>query len=155
MYSVTAESTDRLVQLRLSGKVSGKEYAAICALLHDTLARNQNLDLLCELDGVRGIGLTAIWRAARIATQNETNLRRVAVVGDRQHYKWARVLVRGFHAETRYFPPAQRMQATRWLRQTATHATSASNAGLFGDASYRPATVKQPKQKKKQRKSAK
>lgn len=147
MYSVTPESSNNLVHLRLSGKISGKEYGEICAVLRDALVRKRPMDLLCELDDFRGIRLTAIWRAARMATQNETNLRSVAVVGDRQRYKWARVLVRGFHAETRYFDRAHRTRALRWLAQADRRGTSAPDGRLLGDANYRGIQVQRQKRK--------
>lgn len=145
MYAVTWEATPGLMTMKLSGKVSGKEYAEICKAIRGAVEKNPPVDLLCELDGFRGIGLTAMWRAALTATENSTNLRRVAVVGEPTRYKWARVLVRGFHAETRYFDQAHRTRAIRWLEKAARHGASSPAGGFIGDASYRDLTIQRQK----------
>ena len=135
MYSLKTETTGNLVELQLSGKVSGNEYKQICASLTERLERQPNFNLLCELDDFQGIKFGALWRAALVATDNRINLRRIAVVGAREGYKWARALVRGFHAETLYFDRSQRLQAMRWLGSR--QASVPQRGGLLGDASYR------------------
>lgn len=150
MYSVTPDTPGRLVRLTISGRVSGREYEEICSLLSEAIGTRRVVDLLCELDeSFRGITLPVLWRAARVAVANETNLRRVAVIGGKKSYKWARALVRGFHAETRYFEQTHRSQAMRWL-SASNPARSESEGGLFGDASYRTAAFRHDR--KKQRK---
>lgn len=136
MYSMTTARDANPITFTLSGKVSGREYVQMCGLLREALEKNRSVSLLCELNDFRGIGLMALWRAARVATENAINLRRVAVVGDRSGYKWARALVRSFHAETRYFQQTHRSQAVRWLSASSPVAHE-SRGGLFGDASYR------------------
>lgn len=148
MYSVTSAMGAKLMTLTLSGKVSGREYTEIRRLLRQALENHQTVDLLCELDGFRGIGIAAMWRAARVATENDTNLRRVAVVGERERYKWARALVRAFHAETRYFQPTHRAQALRWLTATNPR-VAASSGGLLGDASYRNVIIQRDEKRNK------
>jgi predicted N-acetyltransferase YhbS len=148
MYSLTQAPSDNIVRLKFSGKISGKEYREICVSLRRALDQNQNISLLCELDDFRGVGPVALWRAALVATENRTNFRRVAVVGERSSYKWARALVRGFHAETRYFDQAHRTRAIGWLVKPTEHGATASGIGILGDAAYRGTTI-QPRRKKR------
>jgi SpoIIAA-like len=136
MFSVTSAFGANLMILTLSGKVSGKEFSEICQLLRVALEKNKAVDLFCELEGFRGIGLTAMWRSALVATEKAIKLRRVAVVGERSRYKWARVLVRGFHAETRYFDPGHRTRALRWLEKGPAYEQPREHK-LTGDAGYR------------------
>lgn len=136
MYSVTSAIGASLMTVRLSKKVSGREYSEICKHLRLALERNEKVDLLCELEDFRGIGLLAMWRSALVVSEKAIILRRVAVVGDRPGYKWARLLVRSFHAETRYFDPAHRTRARRWLEKGPTYEQPRQHK-LAGDASYR------------------
>ena len=148
MISVTSPVGAALMTLTVSGKVSGREYAQICDLLGQALTQNESVSLLCALESFRGIGLSVMWRAAVIASQNAIKLRRVAVVGDPARYRFARVLVRGFHAETRYFSPTHRAQATRWL-SASNPAETDSGSGFAGDAGYRQAKSERDRRRPK------
>ena len=151
MISVTSAMGAKLMTLTLSGKVSGKEYTEICKVLEKALSRNQTVDFLCELEGFRGIGLSVMWRAARVSSANSIKLRRVAVVGQSAGYKWARILVRGFHAETRYFDPGNRTHAVRWLNASNPVRTDAGTS-LAGDAGYRQASIRRDQRRSKSQK---
>ena len=141
----------KLMTLTFSGKVSGKEYTEMCKLLQEALNRNEAVDLLCELEGFRGIGLSVMWRAARVSAANSIKLRRVAVVGESAGYKWARVLVRGFHAETRYFARPHRTQCVRWVNASNPVRTDAG-ASFAGDAGYRQASIRRDQRRAKSQK---
>lgn len=137
MYTQVPDSNPRMVRLRVSGKVSRHDYKEICALLSSALQRERTLDLLCELDAsFSRPSLLVLWEGAQVASANEIKLRRVAVVGEPRSYKWARVLVRGFHAETRYFDPGHRTRALRWLEKGPTYEQPQEHK-LAGDAGYR------------------
>ena len=138
MFFHTKRADERLLEIKLSGKVSGREYRGICALLHEAILKQRRVDLFCELDeSFRGITLPVMWRAALTATEGLIKLRRVAVVGERRGYKWARVIVRAFHAETRYFDRAHRTRALRWLEKGCLGVDPTEKKKLFGDAGYR------------------
>ena len=136
MYLVKSAIGANLMILTFSGKVLGKEYSEICQLLRVALEKNKAVDLFCELENFRGIALTVMWRGALVATDKTIKLRRVAVVGGKHGYKWARVLVRGFHAETRYFDPGHRTRALRWLEKGPAYEQPREHK-LAGDAGYR------------------
>lgn len=139
MYTLSPKSSGRVVQLTLLRKVSAREYAEICSRLQEAIQTWNFVDLLCELDAsFRGITWPVLWKAAQVASGNEVNLRRVAVVGDSKHYKWARVIVRGFHAETQYFPTVHRTRARTWLEKGAGDFAPNAEQKLAGDAGYRP-----------------
>lgn len=115
MYSLERETAEGVIALKISGRLSKREYVGICALLREAIGRHEHVDLLWELVDFRGWKLFAFWEAAKVATAGEINLRRVAVVGDKQWHSWTRPLVRGFHADTRYFAGTERAPALRWL----------------------------------------
>ena len=139
MYSQIPEENPHLIRLRVWAKVSKREYQEICALLSAALEKQGAVDLLCEMDGTSFTrpSFLVLWEGARVASANLIKLRRVAVVAERRSYKWARVLVRGFHAETRYYDPAHRTRALRWLEKTFRSNESQSQNKLAGDAGYR------------------
>ena len=138
MYSPVSDSDARLIHLRMWGKVSRSEYKEICALLSRAIEKQGTVDLLCEMDDASFSrpSLLVLWEGALVASSKSIILRRVAVVGERRSYKWARVLVRGFHAETRYFDPGHRTRALRWLEKGPAYEQPREHT-LAGDASYR------------------
>jgi hypothetical protein len=138
MFSQTKRIDERVVEIKLSGRVSGREYHEICELLSEAVQKRARVDLFCELDeSFRGISLPVLWRAAVASSERLIKLRRIAVVGARKSYKWARVMVRAFHAETRYFDRAHRTRAFRWLEKGTVNVESGSENALAGDADYR------------------
>lgn len=138
MFSHSPRADDRLVEIKLSDRISGREYKEICALLNKATQQQRCVDLVCELDeAFRGITLPVMWRAALTATEGLIKLRRIAVVGERKGYKWARVIVRGFHAETRYFDHAHHTRALRWLEKGSLDSDPPMKQTLAGDAGYR------------------
>lgn len=138
MFSQTARADDRVVEIKLSGRVSGRDYREICALLTEAISKRARVDLFCELDeSFRGISLPVLWRAAFVASEGVIKLRRIAVVGERKGYKWARVIVHAFHGETRYFDRAHRTRALRWLEKESIAREGDRKQKLTGAASYR------------------
>ena len=138
MYSQLSETKPNLVRLQISRKVTAREYKEICALISDKIAKQGAVDLLCELDpSFRRVSIGVVWKGAFVAVENAIKLRHVAVVGERRAYKWARVLVRGFHADTRYFDNGQRTRATRWLEKGPWSMDQQHPHKFAGDASYR------------------
>jgi hypothetical protein len=138
MFSQTKRTNEGLVEITLSGRVSGREYREICELLIEATQKRTKVDLFCELEeSFRGITLPVLWRAAVVGPEGIIKLRRVAVVGARKAYKWARVMVRAFHAETRYFDRAHRTRAFRWLEKATLNVDPVPERTLLGDAGYR------------------
>lgn len=152
MYTLSPKSSGRVIQLTLLRKVSAREYDEICSHLQEAIKTWNFVDLLCELDAsFRGITWPVLWKGAWVASANETNLRRVAVVGESKGYKWARVIVRGFHADTQYFAPVHRSRARAWLEKGAGSSASDSDQKLAGDASYRIERTARPRSRTKNR----
>ena len=138
MFSQTKRADERLLEIKLSGRISGFEYGEICELLKAAIQKRRRVDLFCELDeSFRGITLPVMCRAALTAAEGLLKLRRIAVVGERKGYKWARVMVRAFHAETRYFDRAHRTRAHRWLEKGTSAVDAGIEYGFAGDAGYR------------------
>ena len=138
MFSHTKRADERLVEIKLSGQISGREYREICELLSESIDKRGRVDLFCELDeSFRGITLPVMWRAALTATEGLLKLQRIAVVGERKRYKWSRVIVRAFHAETRYFDRAHRTRALRWLEKRSLDSDLRAKQKFAGDAGYR------------------
>jgi len=115
MYSLARETAEGVVVLKISGKLSKRDYLGICTLLREATSRHDHVDLLWELVNFRGWKIFAFWEAAKLAVAGAINLRRVAVVGDKSWHSRTRPLVRGFHADTRYFAETERAAALRWL----------------------------------------
>ena len=137
MYVLTPISSGRVVKLTLFRKVSAREYAEICSRLQEAIQTWHFVDLFYELDAsFQGITWPVLWKAARVASANTINLRRVAVVGDSKGYKWARVVVRGFHAETEYFAPVHRTRARTWVEGGGGDFAPQTEQKLAGGAGY-------------------
>lgn len=115
MYSLARETAEGVLVLKISGKLSKRDYLGICTVLREALGRHNHVDLMWELVHFRGWKLFAFWEAAKLAVGGDINLRRVAVVGDRNWHSRTRPLVRAFHADTRYFDGTERAAALRWL----------------------------------------
>ena len=150
MLSQISKAETNPVAINVSGRVSGREYREFCELLNEALQKRPKVDLFCELDeSFRGISLPVLWRAALASSEGVIKLRRIAVVGERKSYKWARVMVRAFHAETRYFDRAHRTRALRWLEKGSVNLASDADHKLAGDAGYR--TERRPLPRSRQR----
>lgn len=138
MYSEIPDANPTVVRLRISGKVTERDYKQICRLLRQRLEQTRTVDLLCELDeSFTRVSLPVLWQSALVASSKEIQLQRIAVIGVRAGYKWARALVRSFHAETRYFDPAHRTRALRWLEKGPAYPDAQRPQKFAGDANYR------------------
>lgn len=125
------------MEIKLSARLSGREFSEICELLEEAIRKRTKVDLFCELDeSFRGISLSVLCRAAVTSSEGIIKLRRVAVVGEKRSYKWARIVVRAFHGETRYFEPAHRTLALRWLKKADGKIGLSRTRKLSRDAGY-------------------
>jgi len=119
MFEVLEASHDRIVYLRVDGKLLHRDYEQLVPALEALLEEHRSIRCLLEMTGFEGIELRALWDELRFDTRHGAEIERVAVVGNRAWEKWMTKLSRVLfpNAELRYFDVAKREAAEQWIEQ--------------------------------------
>ena len=110
------EQGGKLLDVRVSGKLSKEDYAEFIPELDRLVIRHGKVRILMEMDDFHGWNAGAAWEELKADVKHYSDVERVAMVGDK---KWQEDLVRlASHftgAEVRYFDRAELMQARAWV----------------------------------------
>jgi|SRR5690606_5450958 len=120
MIELMERSEGSVVGVRISGGVTEEDYDRILPELESRIVEHGEIDLLCRFDGWTGIQPEAVWRDMTFHARHFPNVRRLAVVQDRE---WQGTLARIFGPltgmETRVFESTDEEGAWTWLQRRA------------------------------------
>lgn len=108
--------TTGIVAIRASGKLSKSDYDRFVPEFERIAGTSRPLRILVELDDFQGWELPALWEELKFDTTHQSDMGRVAVVGDKAWQEWGTGLSKPFFkAEMRYFDHDQTADARAWL----------------------------------------
>ncbi len=111
-----SQTEDGLVMMKASGELTRDDYDAFVPEFERIAAAAGPLRILIELEDFRGWTLGALWEELKFDTTHQSDMGRVAIVGERAWQDWGTRLSKPFFkAEMRYFDRAQAAEAKAWL----------------------------------------
>lgn len=118
MYEVMPESSDDVLAIRVSGKLSTADLGRLRGWLRERLAQSRCPALLVLMEDFSGWeGLGALVDDAKLDVEVQDDVGRVAMVGERAWQKWmTRIAAPFFKAEVRYFERSELPAARHWAR---------------------------------------
>ena len=116
MIEFLAEPVRDVVLLRSSGKLTDEDYAELIPRLENLIAEEGRICLYVEIHDFHGWEPHAAWEDFKFGLKHGHDLKRLALVGDKQWEAWMAKIARPFtRGEVRYFDITERDEALRWI----------------------------------------
>ena len=113
---LTMTETTGIVAIKASGRLSKSDYDRFVPEFERIARASSPLRILIELDDFRGWELPALWEELKFDTTHQSDMGRVAVVGEKAWQEWGTRLSKPFFkAEMRYFNDDRAADARIWL----------------------------------------
>jgi universal stress protein A len=119
MSKIIDATNDNVVGIRISGKLSEKDYDCIEQRLRERLGHHRKLRLLVDMDDFEGWeSISALWQDLKLDVRHNNDIERLAMVGEKGWQRWMTRLSQPFiKGKMRYFDRKDLNQAWQWLRQ--------------------------------------
>ena len=115
MLTMETEDTG-IVVIKASGRLSKVDYDRFVPEFEQIARSRGPLRMLIDLDDFHGWDLSGLWEELRFDTTHQSDMGRVAIVGDRAWQEWGTRLSKSFFkAEMRYFERQEEAAARPWL----------------------------------------
>lgn len=116
MLEILSQSTETCLAIRLSGKVTGKEYQQFLNAVDERLDASDQIGLVLVLTGFEFFGdLEAAGKDFQFGFGEYKRIHRAALVGDQKWIEWFTRLIGPFtRTEERHFPEGQLEAACSW-----------------------------------------
>jgi universal stress protein A len=118
MSKIIDKTSDNVIGIRLSGKLSEEDYDCIEQRLHERLQQHGKLRLLIDMDDFEGWeSLGALWEDLKLDVRHNNDIERLAMLGEKGWQRWMTLLSQPFVKGTmRYFDRKDLATAWVWLR---------------------------------------
>jgi len=118
MFETIAVNADHVVAIRVSGRLTDEDYKHFLPILEDLINREGPVSLYVDMENFEGWEMKAAWDDLKFGLTHDVDLKRIAIVGDKQWMEWmTRLSDIFFSAEMRYFSVAEKQQAMNWLQE--------------------------------------
>jgi universal stress protein A len=114
MLGFLDRSTDAVLGVKASGKLTHADYQQLIPKLEQIIEAHGRVRVLVELEDCTGWELAAAWDDLKFVFRHGRDVERCAVVGKSRWQKWLARLSRPF-VNVRYFPREQLEQAWQWV----------------------------------------
>jgi len=115
---LTAEDTGRVVQVRLTGKLSKEDYQRFVPEVERLIREHGKVRVLVEMHDFHGWEMGALWEDIKFDMHHFRDIERIAMVGES---KWqagmAKFCAPFTTAKIRYFEHGQEEAARQWLER--------------------------------------
>ncbi len=109
---------DEVVVIRATGKLMKEDYAHFNPQFDEITHEKGKLRVLFDITGFEGWEPTGIWEEAKFDLKRNTDIRRMAVIGDEKWHETLTAVFKPFAAgEVRYFHRGEINEARNWLLQ--------------------------------------
>ena len=116
MFQVLDETAGNYLALKMTGKITSKDYDKLLPLMEKAIKKDGKLNIFCNMQNFGGIEIKAAWRDFTFGMRNIKNLSRCALIGANS---WVRCCVRitkfFFRLEIRLFQTGNEEEAKKWL----------------------------------------
>lgn len=110
------EVEGNIVEVEASGKLTDEDYDVFIPRMEQLIERWGRLRMLFEMRDFHGWDLPSAWEELKFQARHRKDLKRVAVVGEREWEKWASKLSRIFTgADVRFFGEEEADEARVWV----------------------------------------
>lgn len=115
MYKLMNQSSEKVIGIKVSEKLTEKDFETLIPLLEETIRKQGKIRLLWDMDNFEGWNLDALWQDLKFDTEYKDNIERLALVGDKQWEKWISQPTKLFF-EAKYFDRDRATEAWNWVR---------------------------------------
>lgn len=106
----------KVIEVRLSGKLTGKDYAMFVPDTEALIKRQGKIRVLAILDDFHGWDAAALWEDTKWEARHFSHIERIAVVGEKRWHRWMASFCKPFtSAEVRYFEHDELAAARLWV----------------------------------------
>ena len=119
MFEVMSESTETCIGIKVSEKVSGKDYEVMLSKVDEAIERHSKINMLLLIQDFQGpADLDAAKADFKFGTGQYRQVERCAFVSDKNWHKWVVKLMDPFTRRTKeeFFEPSQLEEAWAWAR---------------------------------------
>ncbi len=118
MFQIIPVNENRIVAVKVIGKLNDEDLEKFTDLLEQQIAENGPLSLLIELENFHGWDAEAAWTDFMFITEHENDFQRIAIIGEKRWEHWMTALGNAFTAtEIRFFKRDELLVAWDWLRE--------------------------------------
>ena len=115
------EPNDNYVEVRLSERISTKDYDNFLPVIDKEIARCGRICLLVIMKNVDGWDVATGWEETKFMFSRFSKIDRVGIVGASELQKWMAFFAKPFTmAEVKYFTTEQEEEARKWVSEAAT-----------------------------------
>ena len=108
---------DKVLVVRVSGKLTKADYAAFLPQVDQLLEEHAKISIVFDMHDFHGWDPAAAWEDTKFAFRHFRDIERLAVVGEKRWQKAMAVVCKPFtRAEVRYFTREQSEQAQQWAQ---------------------------------------
>ena len=108
----------KIINLKFVEKLTKEDYEEFVPQLDFILKNNDDVRILVELVDFQGWSLGALWEDTKFSARHFSDIKRMAVVGDRKWQKGMSLFITPFtKAEVRYFDILEINNAQAWIRE--------------------------------------
>jgi len=108
----------KLLGVHVRGKLTTEDYERFIPAVEALIQRHGKIDILFEMTDFHGWDAGAMWEDTKFAFRHFSDIRRLAVVGEKKWQEWMTTICRPFTKATiRYFDHANAGEARIWLEQ--------------------------------------
>ena len=117
MFEKSDRSSDKVIGLKLSGKLLHEDYQQFIPKLEALIGEHGSIRCLIEMSEFHGFEPRALWDELKFDTTHASKIERCAVVGNRAWERWTTNLSKPlfFRAQLRYFDASELEEAWDWI----------------------------------------
>ncbi len=110
------ESSDDLLEVRLTGKLHKDDYDEFVPAVEAAIERAGKIRFLIVMDDFHGWDMVAIWEDTKFDLKHHADIARLAMVGDKKWEEWMAKICRPFTgAKIKYFDATETDAARAWI----------------------------------------
>lgn len=109
---------DNIIAVTVSGTLTEEDYETLTPRLEREAEQHEVLRLVWEMRDFEGWQPGALWEDAKLDTQLNSEVTKLAMIGETRWQDWMTQLSKPFAVgELRYFDESERDAAYAWIRQ--------------------------------------
>lgn len=108
--------SERVLHVRLNGKLTDADYQQFVPELEKLIERHGSLRLLVEMTDFHGWNAGALWDDFKVYLKHGNEIGRIAIVGEKSWQEWMTRVSKPFlHSDVRYFDHDHAGEARQWV----------------------------------------
>jgi hypothetical protein len=106
------------VGFKMSGKLHDEDYKQFVPLVDAEIAKQGKVNILAQFHDFHGWDAKALWDDIKFSTTHCTQIKRIALIGEKTWEKWMATVCRPFTMATiKYFDVNEMESAKAWLAE--------------------------------------